>query len=58
MVPFGVPIIVQHLLFRVPKIKWDPNFDNHPINISIYIYVCVCIYLTYTHTCIHIYIYA
>ena len=27
-VPFGVPIIIRHLLFRVPK--RDPNFDNHP----------------------------
>ena len=29
MVPFWVPIIIRHLLFRVPK-KRDPNFDNHP----------------------------
>ena len=28
MVPFGVPIIVRHLLFRYPQ--RDPNFDNHP----------------------------
>ena len=27
-VPFWVPNIVRHLLFRVPK--RDPNFDNHP----------------------------
>ena len=27
-VPFWVPIIIRHLLFRVPK--KDPNFDNHP----------------------------
>ena len=26
-VPFGVPIIIRHLLFRVPK--KDQNFDNH-----------------------------
>ena len=29
MVPFWVPNIVRHLLFRVPQ-KRDPNFDNHP----------------------------
>ena len=28
MVPFWVPNIVRHLIFRVPK--WDHNFDNHP----------------------------
>ena len=28
MVPFGVPIIIRHLLFRVPK--RDHNIDNHP----------------------------
>ena len=28
MVPFGVPIIIRHLLFRVPT--RDHNFDNHP----------------------------
>ena len=28
MVPFLVPIIIRHLLFRVPK--RDHNFDNHP----------------------------
>ena len=28
MVPFWVPIIVRHLIFRVPK--RDHNFDNHP----------------------------
>ena len=28
MVPFWVPIIVRHLIFRVPK--KDHNFDNHP----------------------------
>ena len=28
-VPFWVPIIIRHLLFRV-TIKRDPNFDNHP----------------------------
>ena len=30
MVPFWVPIIVRHLIFRVPK-KRDHNFDNHPL---------------------------
>ena len=29
MVPFWVPIIIRHLLFRVPKI-WGHNFDNYP----------------------------
>ena len=29
MVPFWVPIIIRHLLFRVPKQR-DHNFDNHP----------------------------
>ena len=28
MVPFWVPNIVRHLIFRVPK--RDHNFDNHP----------------------------
>ena len=28
MVPFWVPSIIRHLLFRVPK--RDLNFDNHP----------------------------
>ena len=28
MVPVWVPIIIWHLLFRVPK--RDLNFDNHP----------------------------
>ena len=28
-VPFWVPIIIRHLLFRVPK-KGPYNFDNHP----------------------------
>ena len=28
MVPFGVPILMWHLLFRVPK--RDLNFDNYP----------------------------
>ena len=32
MVPFWVPSIIRHLLFRVPK--RDPNFDNHPIGFS------------------------
>ena len=27
-IPFWVPIIIRHLLFRVPK--GDHNFDNHP----------------------------
>ena len=26
-VPFWVPIIIRHLVFRVPK--RDPNFDSH-----------------------------
>ena len=29
MVPFWVPILVRHLIFRVPK-KTGHNFDNHP----------------------------
>ena len=29
MVPFWIPIIIQHRIFRVPK-KRDHNFDNHP----------------------------
>ena len=29
LVPFWVPIIVRHLIFRVPN-KRDPNFDSHP----------------------------
>ena len=29
MVPFWIPIIIRHLIFRVPK-KIDHNFDNHP----------------------------
>ena len=29
MVPFWVPIIARHLLFRVPK-KGTINFDSHP----------------------------
>ena len=28
MVPFWIPSIVRHLIFRVPK--RDHNFDNHP----------------------------
>ena len=28
MVPFGVPIIIRHLIFRVPKS--DHDFYNHP----------------------------
>ena len=27
MVPFWIPIIIRHLVFRVPK--RDHNFDNH-----------------------------
>ena len=30
MVPAWVPIIIRHLIFRVPK-KRDHNFDNHPL---------------------------
>ena len=29
MVPFWIPIIIRHLIFRVPQ-KRDHNFDNHP----------------------------
>ena len=32
MVPFWVPNIVRHLIFRVPK--RDHNFDNHPISLG------------------------
>ena len=28
MVPFWVPLIIWHLIFRIPK--RDNNFDNHP----------------------------
>ena len=28
MVPFWIPIIIRHLIFRVPN--RDHNFDNHP----------------------------
>ena len=28
MVPFWIPIIIRHLIFRDPK--RDHNFDNHP----------------------------
>ena len=30
MVLFWIPIIIRHLIFRVPK--RDHNFDNHPCN--------------------------
>ena len=30
MVPFWIPIIIRHLIFRVPNLKRDHNFDNHP----------------------------
>ena len=33
MVPLWVPIIIRHLLFRVPQ--RDPNFDNHPYGLAI-----------------------
>ena len=42
MVPFWVPTIIRHPLFRVPK--RDLNFDNHP-----YMYVYIYIY-THTYT--------
>ena len=29
MVPFWIPIIIRHLMFRVPK-KGTIIFDNHP----------------------------
>ena len=29
MAPFWVPIIIRHLIFRVPQ-KGDQNFDNYP----------------------------
>ena len=32
MVPFWVPNVVRHLLFRVPK--RDPNFDNYPCGLG------------------------
>ena len=32
MVPFGVPILIRHLIFRVPK--RDHNFDNHPDQVN------------------------
>ena len=31
MIPFWIPIIIRHLIFRVPE-KGDHNFDNHPSN--------------------------
>ena len=33
MVPFWVPIIIRHLIFRVPK-KKDHNSDNHPYKLQ------------------------
>ena len=30
MDPFWIPIIIRHLIFRVPK--KDHNFENHPYN--------------------------
>ena len=30
MVPFWIPIIMRHLIFRVLYPKRDHNFDNHP----------------------------
>ena len=30
MAHFWIPIIIRHLIFRVPKIRGH-NFDNHPI---------------------------
>ena len=29
MVPFWIPIIIQHIIFRVPQ-KRGHDFDNHP----------------------------
>ena len=41
MVPFWVPVIVRHLILRVPK-KRDHNFDNHPCEctyvLSLFVY--------------------
>ena len=34
LVPFWIPIIIRHLIFRVPK--RDHNFDNHPQIFSIW----------------------
>ena len=31
MVPFWIPIIIRHLIFRVPK--RDHKIDNHPYDI-------------------------
>ena len=50
MVPFGIPIIIQHLILRVPK--RDHNFDNHPY-IYIYIYIYICIY-RHTYNCMRL----
>ena len=33
MVPFWVPIIIRHLLFRYPK--RDLNFDNYPYSLAL-----------------------
>ena len=44
MVSFWVPIIIRHLLFRVPK--RDLNFDNHPSGSLLGFrpqWVCLCV---------------
>ena len=28
MVPFWIPTVIRHLIFKY--LKWDNNFDNHP----------------------------
>ena len=33
MVPFWIPIVIRHLIFRGPK--RDHNFDNHPLGAGV-----------------------
>ena len=34
MIPFWIPIIIRHLIFRVPPQKRYHNFDNHPSRVQ------------------------
>ena len=40
MVPSWVPIIIRHLLFRVPK--RDHNFDNYPCGLQEGLHLGIC----------------
>ena len=35
--PFWIPVIIWHLIFRIPKKVH--NFDNHPYVCNVYIYI-------------------